>query len=151
MIATPLVRAARAVDLDAVASIERAAFDEPWPREVFAALLDAPAFLVAETDQTVSGFVVGTLESCADGPCGHLKDLAVAPPARRAGVGRRLCRVATDRLHRAGAPVVGLEVRPTNEAAIGCYRAVGYRRSGREPGYYDDGEDALLFVHRRSG
>ncbi|AWB28220.1 GNAT family N-acetyltransferase [Halococcoides cellulosivorans] len=148
---SPVVRGARRRDLDAVAAIERASFDAPWPREAFAALVDAPGFLVYDRRDAIEGFVVGTLESCPDGPCGHIKDLAVAPAARGAGVGRHLCGVATERLHDAGAGVVGLEVRPSNAAAIACYRAVGYREHGREAAYYEDGEDAVLFVHRRSG
>lgn len=173
-VTVPTVRSARPRDLDAIAAIERASFPAPWPREAFAALLDtpgfprakragrgrgseaneasrgdAPGFLVAEDDH-VLGFVVGTLESCDDQPCGHLKDLAVAPHARRRNIGRRLCRAATDRLHDAGASVVGLEVRPSNRAALACYRAVGFSVERREPAYYDDGEDAYLCVHRRS-
>ncbi|MFW6437061.1 MAG: GNAT family N-acetyltransferase [Halococcoides sp.] len=147
----PVVRGARRQDLDSVVAVERVSFDAPWPREAFAALLDAPGFLVADRHGAIEGFVVGTLESCSEDPCGHLKDLGVAPAARGRGLGQRLCGVATGRLHDAGADVVGLEVRPSNAAAIACYRAVGFHEEGRESAYYEDGEDALLFVHRRSG
>ncbi|MFB6163120.1 MAG: GNAT family N-acetyltransferase [Halococcoides sp.] len=145
----PLVRRVHRRDIDAVTAIERASFPSPWPREAFEVLLDAPGFLVADEGQVV-GFAVGTLEARDGQPWGHLKDLAVAPPSRSRGIGRRLCRAATDCLHRAGADVVGLEVRPSNHVALACYRAVGFSIERREPAYYDDGEDAYWCVHRRS-
>ena len=38
-----------------------------------------------------------------------------------------------------------LEVQPGNRAAIARYEKSGYRRTGRLPGYYNDGSDALRY------
>jgi ribosomal-protein-alanine N-acetyltransferase len=41
--------------------------------------------------------------------------------------------------------VVGLEVRPSNQEAIGLYDSFGFKVIGRRKGYYyDTGEDALV-------
>lgn len=39
-----------------------------------------------------------------------------------------------------------MEVRVSNVAAIGLYKSLGFEFLGRRRAYYDDGEDALLFV-----
>ena len=39
-----------------------------------------------------------------------------------------------------------LEVRVSNAAAIGLYRSLGFESLGTRRAYYQDGEDALLFV-----
>jgi ribosomal protein S18 acetylase RimI-like enzyme len=38
-----------------------------------------------------------------------------------------------------------LEVRASNQPAMGLYRACGWERCGLRAGYYPDGEDAALF------
>jgi len=38
-----------------------------------------------------------------------------------------------------------LEVRASNAAAQALYTAAGFVADGRRPGYYPDGEDALLW------
>ena len=47
---------------------------------------------------------------------------------------------------RRGGDVAVLEVRVSNVAAIGLYESLGFESLGRRRAYYEDGEDALLFV-----
>jgi ribosomal-protein-alanine N-acetyltransferase len=77
---------------------------------------------------------------------GHIKDLAVAPEARGAGIGRLLLQRGLVSLSLSGAAVVKLEVRVGNEPALSLYRDVGFEPARRVPSYYADGEDALLMV-----
>jgi ribosomal-protein-alanine N-acetyltransferase len=42
--------------------------------------------------------------------------------------------------------VVKLEVRDSNDVARSLYRDVGFEPARRVPGYYEDGEDALVMV-----
>lgn len=46
----------------------------------------------------------------------------------------------------AGATVVKLEVRVSNDPAIRLYRSVGFESARRIPGYYGNGEDAYIMV-----
>ncbi len=70
--------------------------------------------------------------------------LAVAPHARRRGVGSRLLAAAlADAISRAAA-TVHLEVSAANDAARLLYAKAGFVEIGRRLRYYDDGSDALL-------
>lgn len=73
----------------------------------------------------------------------HLLDVAVSPDAQRRGLGRALVEdlLAFGRAHDAAR--VLLEVRASNVAAIGLYRALGFGTDDVRKRYYDDGEDAL--------
>ena len=75
-------------------------------------------------------------------------NIIVAPALRGQGIGRALLRAALYALGPAGVSCCRLEVRESNAAAIGLYRAEGFCESGRREGYYpaEDGtrEDALL-------
>ncbi|WP_425604219.1 ribosomal protein S18-alanine N-acetyltransferase [Halobellus salinisoli] len=148
---TVTVRPADRADLLDVLRIERTAFSEPWPYVAFESVLDAPAFLVAVGDgvdgpQTLLGYVVGDVMPNHGHDIGHIKDLAVRPEARGKGIGRRLLREALFGLALAGAAVVKLEVRESNEAARSLYREEGFEPTRRVSRYYGDGEDALILV-----
>lgn len=74
----------------------------------------------------------------------HVLSVATAPEARRRGVGRALL----DELLRYGAAndvrVLVLEVRRSNDAAIGLYRSLGFTVLGVRARYYaDNDEDAI--------
>lgn len=139
----PEVRLRRmtAADLPAVAAIEAAGHPTPRAPQAFAddlALAHARLW-VAERGAEILGFidywvVAGEVE---------LIDVAVAPAARRQGLGRRL--VEHLRADVPDAAAVHLEVRAGNAAAIALYRALGFVEVGRRRGYYADGEDALLW------
>jgi ribosomal-protein-alanine N-acetyltransferase len=79
----------------------------------------------------------------------HLLDLAVAPEARRAGVGRCLLTHVVDAAREDGAAVALLEVRASNAPAIGLYRSVGFSETSVRRAYYsDNGEDAVVMRRR---
>ena len=75
----------------------------------------------------------------------HLTDLGVAEPSRRRGIGRalvtELCRAGLQ----AGARLVVLEVRESNQPARALYRGLDFREHDRRARYYaDTGEDAVV-------
>lgn len=94
----------------------------------------------ATADSTVVGAALGLLQHDE----GHVLDLAVAPAWRRRGVGTDLLRALLAALLARGARAVTLEVRAGNLGAQALYRAAGFTVEGRRPGYYPDGEEALL-------
>ncbi|MBP1921816.1 ribosomal-protein-alanine N-acetyltransferase [Halorubrum alkaliphilum] len=140
------IRPVERADLLAVVRIERACFSDPWAYDVFERLLDEPGFLVAEREGTVVGFVVGDVTPNAGRDIGHVKDLAVRPDSRERGIGRALLRSGLARLRAAGAAVVRLEVRESNEVARSLYAEEGFEPIRRAANYYRDGEDALVLA-----
>jgi ribosomal-protein-alanine N-acetyltransferase len=75
----------------------------------------------------------------------HIHNLAVAPEARRQGMGRRLLGLALRVAAAKGARLVHLEVRAGNVAARALYGAMGFREVGQRAGYYAAPvEDAVL-------
>ena len=103
----------------------------------------------------VRGYVVADVVSDFGRTIGHVKDIAVHPDWRGRGIGSTLLSRALGVLEAAGARRAKLEVREGNDAAQELYRSFGFSANHVVPGYYDDGEDALLFVvdltERRDG
>jgi ribosomal protein S18 acetylase RimI-like enzyme len=78
----------------------------------------------------------------------ELLRIAVDPAHRGQGLGRRLLEACQEALAAQGMVMLFLEVRASNGAAMALYRACGWTRCGLRPGYYPDGEDAVLFQWR---
>jgi ribosomal-protein-alanine N-acetyltransferase len=70
--------------------------------------------------------------------------LAVAPEARRRGIGAALLARAAGEARRRGARSLFLEVSETNAPARLLYGAAGFAEIGRRRRYYADGGDALV-------
>lgn len=143
------VREATRADLLSVFRIEKASFAQPWPFVVIEQFLGEPGFLVATTQdgsngETIIGYVIADTRSDSWGVRGHIKDLAVAPTHRRQGVAHHLLNRILGILATRGADRVKLEVRRSNKPAISLYEQYGFRRHHVIPGYYDDGEDAIV-------
>lgn len=115
-----------------------------WSLGLFMAELDRGDerdYVVARRGPRVLGFA-GMLYVVDEG---HLTTLAVDRAAHRQGVGTRLLAVVARRAAARGVAAMTLEVRASNEAAIGLYRRFGFAPAGVRAGYYaDDGEDALV-------
>jgi ribosomal protein S18 acetylase RimI-like enzyme len=79
-------------------------------------------FLVGLVDDKI----VATLMAGYDGHRGWVNYLAVAPEHRRQGFGRVLMQEAEDRLLALGCPKVNIQVRTSNQEALGFYRSIGY-------------------------
>jgi len=141
------IRQATRGDLSNISHLESQVFDEPWSYSVFEGFLGEPAFLIAELDGELLGYVVADWTPNYGRDFGHIKDLAVHPDARRHGLGRLLLRHAVSRLLVEGVTRIKLEVRASNEAAQQLYNDEGFSVVRRMPRYYSDGETALLLVY----
>ena len=152
MIPGVLLRQGHARDLPALAALEAACFTHPWTEAQ-----------IAEEMAVERPGGVFVLEAAArrEGPAGlwaycafrlvldemHVMNLAVAPEARRKGLGRRLLAFALRRAARAGAKVAFLELRAGNREALALYESLGFRRLSRRCAYYRQPvEDALVLV-----
>lgn len=143
----PSIRTREAVraDLLSVFRIEKASFPQPWPYRAFERFLGEPGFLVADTGEVV-GYVVADATPNHGRPLGHLKDIAVDPAHRGRGVGALLLERTIESMRRRQAGSVKLEVRESNEPALSLYQRFGFVHRNTSPGYYADGEDALVLV-----
>lgn len=127
-------------DLDAVNSLEKLCFKDPYPSYFISQLAETnpDTFLVAVVDNNLVGYAVAEHR----GGHNHLVSIAVHPILRRSGIGTRLLRALEERIEKRKA--FRLEVRESNLPAIEFYREHGFHRTRVVRGYYSDGEDALL-------
>ena len=95
--------------------------------------------LVASVHSKIAGFAIMRYGD----DDAHLDLLAVAPPYRRAGIGRQLLEWLEKCAVVAGIFSVALEVRAGNERAQVFYKRMGYRTLVHLPGYYQGIEAAL--------
>lgn len=141
-----VIRPIAAVDLGAVAALERVLYPNPWRREHFAELLALPGgrgWVAATTSGEIVGYALTRL--AADEA--ELANLAVAEPWRRRGIATRLLDTALGDARERGAARVWLEVRASNVAARSLYRRRGFTVVGQRPGYYlRPREDAIVMV-----
>jgi len=75
----------------------------------------------------------------------RLYSIGVVPRVAGRGIGVALLQAGEQAARRRKAPVIRLEVQPSNRAAIARYEKSGYRATGHLPGYYNDGSDALRY------
>lgn len=115
----------------------------PWSEAEISDLLASP-FCFALTEP--GGFLLGRVVAGE----AELLTIAVAPAARRQGLGRKLAQGFLDRARHQGAESAFLEVAAGNDAARALYAAIGFSPAGKRRGYYQrpDGttDDALILV-----
>ena len=142
------LRLARPADAASIANLARELIEYGlrwrWtPMRVAASIHDSDVnVLVACVRDNIAGFAIMRYRD----DDAHLDLLAVAPPYRRAGVGRRLLEWLEKCAVVAGIFSVALEVRAANEGAQVFYQRMGYRTLVHLPGYYQGAEAALRMV-----
>jgi len=139
-------------DIDLIRAIAAASPEAArWSRETYEAILEDPqraSCYVADQEGSVVGFVCLRLASDE----AEVLNLAVAPSARRLGVGSHLLDHALREAVRRGAQRVFLEVRETNQPALVLYQQFGFAVSMRRVGYYSEPPaDALVLVKDLAG
>jgi [ribosomal protein S18]-alanine N-acetyltransferase len=140
-------------DIAAVEAVMAAAFDprfgEAWTRGQCLGVLAMPNvwLTLAELDGTVSGFALARLVVDE----AELLLLAVAPPARRRGVGAALLRATLAAAQAREATSLFLEVRRGN-VATELYLREGFSKIGERRGYYRgrDGQQHDAQTFRRT-
>jgi ribosomal-protein-alanine N-acetyltransferase len=142
------IRAATEHDLAAIHAIERASFGDPWALEGFRDLLDHQRAKM-EVAVDAAGELLGYAVAWYVADESEIANIAVAPGARRRGVGTLLL----DRILRAaaefGAATVFLEVRESNEEARKLYESRGFEEAGKRTKYYRQPEEDALIMRRK--
>jgi ribosomal-protein-alanine N-acetyltransferase len=140
------IRAAGSADLDALAALDASCFGgAAWSRRQLADELEAPGgLLLVATGGDAARPLAGYAAFRRAAGEAELLRVAVAPAARRRGLGAALMDAGLGRLRAEGATACFLEVEAGNRAALALYATLGFRPVGRRRGYYPGGGDALL-------
>lgn len=128
-----------------IAQLERECFSTPWTEAMLEEELFNPqaSFIVAEDGE---GNILGYAGLHVVLDEGYIDNIAVEPDARRHGVASALLDVYC-RFGAVNLAFLTLEVRASNEAAIGLYEKYGFQRVGLRPGYYQQPrEDAVIMT-----
>lgn len=133
----------READLDAMMAIERACFRSHWSREAMMNELHNPcAFYVVGVS---SGKVVGYGGEWIIMDEAHITNIAVDPERHGQRFGERILIALLREARYRGARRATLEVRVSNEPALGLYRKYGFDTVAIRRKYYQDtDEDALV-------
>ena len=139
------IRRVRERDLTDILKIEETAFPNPYPMGYlrFLAKSNPETFLVAENQSGLTGYVIADVRYKNEG---HIISIAVRKDVRRRGVAKSLIMAVGSVFEKLDVGVVKLEVRVSNLSAINLYTSLGYKHVGMMPGYYRDGEDAIIMA-----
>jgi [ribosomal protein S18]-alanine N-acetyltransferase len=152
-------------DLDEVMAIERVAFSAPWSMRAYRyeitenehstmhVVRPAPRSngwlgqLAYQLSLTKRGPVLGYAGFWLLVDDAHIATIAVHPRWRGRGLGELLLLSLFDRGAEQGARRATLEVRVSNQAALGLYHKYGFEIASRRRHYYaDNNEDAYIMV-----
>lgn len=143
------LRRATEADVEAIMLLETATFvTDAWSEQSMRSEVTGPHgyYLVAvglDDPDRIDGYA-GLLAPRGAGE-GDIQTIAVAPGARRHGLGRALMLALIGEARNRGAREVFLEVRADNPGAQNLYRALGFEEIGVRPRYYQpDGVDASV-------
>ena len=123
-------------DMAEVLEIERASFQFAWTEEDFLCCLRQRNCIgmVAEHNHRIVGFMIYELHKSKL----RILHFAVAPWARRQGVGRQMVHRLVEKLSQQRRKEIVLDVRETNLCAQLFFREQGFRAVGVLKNHYDD-------------
>ena len=132
-------------DAQAMFSLEKRCFSQPWTVEQCLAAFRQPAFAAFGLMQKTAGLAAYiSFYHSADEL--EILNIAVTPERRRQGLGRRVLGMALQVAGKMGIKKSLLEVRESNIPAIGLYESFDFRPVGRRRNYYRaPDEDALIY------
>lgn len=145
------IRTMELTDVPRVREIDTASFSLPWPERSFRfEISENPAsrLWVAEIEneageRLLAGMIVMWLILDE----AHIGTFAVHPDYRRLGIGQKLLAETLLAAHDEGVRLCYLEVRRSNQAAIGLYEQFGFTITSIRAHYYrDNGEDAMMMT-----
>lgn len=138
------IRMMEPIDIPYVFNIEQQNYANPWTKNIFQRCLEVGYHaVVLEKDQKIIGYALTSvvLDEC------HILNISIAPCVQQQGHGAYLFAFLLENAKKQGVSKVYLEVRQSNEAAIGLYKRFGFEKIGVRKQYYQTQiglEDALL-------
>ncbi|MGI6071602.1 MAG: ribosomal protein S18-alanine N-acetyltransferase [Lachnospiraceae bacterium] len=136
-------------DIAQVSAMELKYFSQPWTEAGIGHYMEAgnTIFLVAKDTQDASLVGYCALMYIADEA--ELISIAVREDCRGYGIAREMLDISYEMLRDRDVVTIHLEVRESNEAAIGLYESEGFERVGLRKDFYSKPEEnALLYTLR---
>lgn len=129
-----------------ICELEKICFKYPWSAEMVEETSSGDNFagVVAVEEGKTAGYAGAIV--AAD--VADIALVAVAPEHTRKGIAFALVNRLCEKLSAVGVVNVYLEVRYSNEPAIGLYRKCGFSAVGIRRKYYEDAEDAIVMMKR---
>ncbi|MDO4869862.1 MAG: ribosomal protein S18-alanine N-acetyltransferase [Bacillota bacterium] len=144
-----IIRQADIKDAGDIYEIETLCFPDPWSMESIEYELEENPrafYVVAEH----SGQVVGYAGLWWIEDEGHITNVAVRPGFRNRKIGEGIVSVLLDFTLQEGIRHHTLEVRRSNEPAIGLYEKFGFEVEGVRKGYYQHNKEDALIMWRHA-
>jgi [ribosomal protein S18]-alanine N-acetyltransferase len=141
------IRRFKPADIARVLQIELACFGkDAYDRKLFAEYgrKCADLFLLAQRPPEIDGYSISCIYETRGNWSASLESIAVHPDARGQGAASALLKSTIRRLKLRRVGRLTLMVRQSNAAALHFYQRRGFTPVRRAPGYYEDGEEALL-------
>lgn len=130
--------------VDDIHKVEESSFTVPWSKGAFYDELSNPLanYYVCQIDDQIIGYM-GTWLIADEA---HITNIAIHPQFQGKGYGQDLlCGTLKNLTGNKGCKAMTLEVRESNEAAIGLYKKNGFTIEGKRKNYYTEPkEDALI-------
>ncbi len=141
-----MIRRFKPSDLEGVMELDREVFGGYDP-SIFTTFYEyyPRTTLVAEGNGRVVGFVLGFKHTPLEG---RVFWLAVRPGYQSKGIGRKLLNSILRTFRFMGAVSATLEVRISNKKAQALYSSMGFDMITIYPGYYSNGEPAIIMKRR---
>ena len=142
-----IVRKMQPEDLLQVCEIEKDNFSLPWSEKSFLESMerDDTLFLVALDREEVAGYL-GCY--CVAGE-GEITNVAVKSSYRRQGIGGKLLETLYEEAKALHTREFFLEVRESNEAAIGLYSRQGFVKEGVRKNFYEQPVENAVIMWKR--
>ncbi len=152
-----VIRKFELADLDQVMNINRQTLPENYPERFFRTIYaELPsAFVVCQVGSEIVGYTMARLETGLSyfsifhrAKKGHTVSIAVKPEFRNRGIATYLLKKSMEAMIQQGATELYLEVRVSNDAAVGLYKSMGYDILKEIRHYYRDFESAYLMAQK---
>ena len=142
-----IVRKMQPEDLLQVCEIEKDNFSLPWSEKSFLESMERndTVFLVALNGEEVAGYL-GCY--CVAGE-GEITNVAVKSSYRRQGIGGKLLETLYKEAKALHTQEFFLEVRESNEAAIGLYSRQGFVKEGVRKNFYEKPVENAVIMWKR--
>lgn len=137
------VRILNREDAQEVEALEREAFPDPWSLKSIEGTLEQKNYVNLGVWR--EGELLGYLFFSCMMDEGEIIRIATAPKERRKGIAKLLFSELKKNCLAQGVDKWMLDVRAGNDAALACYRKLGFCKDGRRKDFYKDPvEDAIL-------
>lgn len=131
-------------DNEVIGRLEVENFRSPWSLEMLdSCFLYDNFYGVVEEDD---GVIIGYVGAVYSGEDADVMNLCVDEKYRRRGYATKLMNGIIDYLKERLVKNVFLEVRRSNRSAIALYEKLGFTKVGERKRYYENTEDAMVYV-----